>query len=92
MSQFKRYGVGSPASARPARDHRLALVGDPIDAAHAAVLRLGVDDARVVRIHQRLEAVAAADLTYQSSLMMPLLVRTALGPHHVLLSCRPAQT
>ena len=41
--------------------HRGALVGRAVDAAHAAVLRLAVDDARIGRIHQRLEAIAAID-------------------------------
>src|SRR5687767_7452941 len=41
--------------------NRRALVGESIGAAHAAVLRFGVDDARVGGIHERLEAVAAAD-------------------------------
>ena len=39
--------------------HGRAFVGRAIDAVHPAVLRLGVDDVGVGRVHQRLEAVAA---------------------------------
>ncbi len=49
-------------AARRQRADRLALVADLVDARDVAVLRLGVDDARVRRIDLRFEAVAAVDL------------------------------
>ena len=41
--------------------HRGALVGPPVNAAHAAVLRFRIDNARIGRIHQRLETVTAVN-------------------------------
>ncbi len=55
-SQFQRSGVLAPARLRLDVD---GLAGLAVEAHEAAVLRLGVDDVRVVRVDHGLEAVAA---------------------------------
>ena len=57
------------------RADRLALVADAIDARDVAILRFGVDRARVLRIDLRLEAVAAVNRE-------PVVIRDTLAAAH----------
>ena len=67
----------------------------PVRRSHAvggAVLRLGVEDRPVGRILRGVEAVAAADAEPVGVEDAALLLRVALGPHQLPLSCRPPHT
>ena len=79
-SQFQRSG-GSPAPGCGWMPH--ALAGPPVEAAQPAVLELGVDDVRVLRVDLAVEAVAADWTTNQSAFMMPWTLRVRAGPPSV---------